>query len=578
MVKYFGKNKTYLYRHQLCDCDHQLNTSMTLWAELFVTGKPLVNTLSSATLPYKYHNYSTLIIIQTLTTTVKTSVEYLLEYIIFDMELTAQTISQQAIAEIGEEELPVWYSGQEKRVSGFGRRTSSEDVIFSVLVSVGYDPDVIDVRKYVLIECWGDMKRPLGHTDRVMNIWRAWGELKDRVSYIVAKRRYRRNGPAAQRAQQHRRRSCGPGAPASVSSTEDGYCSQSDGTSSSSEPLSVSANIEEGMNDLKNLNSVIRDQKRAIRRQAEHLRELNNIAYHYEEQLRSVDTSCQSSAAHKATDGLDATVNHTYENINSSVGNTSSFSSKSSRRVCIDEAQNVTHVIESCKDTTQHRRRSGAINIGKRIQRTCRPFLACVRKPKTVEDIEDSFYKNCANDVSSSDAMSTITTNNTTLNQSNNSVSLPRCEEENEVLESASLLTQTSLRSISHPQNRSLLSDTFTSSMVSLSSTINFEKYKLPENSPACRPVSTHPHYENLSTISRTRNISPSTKSHDTYETAASTVCTDGTRCQVAQRRSLRSTASDLGCTYDSGCGSVDNMSDVGKHPSNPTTNKHTNV
>ena len=467
------------------------------------------------------------------------------------METPVEKLNKKNVVDIGEEELPVWFAGQEKRVSGFGRRTCSDDIIFSVLVSVGYDPETIDVRKYVLIECWGDMKRPLGHQDRVMNIWRAWGELKNRVSYVVAKRINKNRGPAAKRVQSRRRRSCAPSIASTESSTEDGYDSQSDITySTSSERLNASANSNRSLKDLENLNSVIRDQKYAICRQAEHLRQLNSIAFYYEEQLRAADIRVPTEDGIQST--TDTSVNpadHTYENISSCLGNTSTISSKSTRHVCIDEAQNVTHVIDTRQDTIEHQRRSGLLNLGKLLQRRCRPLLACVGKAKTVKDIETDFYENIHEDNFESNSVSSSNNTNNTQSCLRNSIILMQCEAETDVLENDSFSTQ----------NRSMLTDTFSSSMLSLSSTINIEKYKLPASSHAQNTNTTStPRYENIGTIRDTL-----VTKDETCETAASSVCTNGTRCQVALKRSLgrMSLDSRTNTTYDSGCGSSENVS-----------------
>lgn len=70
-------------------------------------------------------------------------------------------------------EIPVWYGGAEKWITGIHRRTTCDDVVKALLGSS--DPSK-DQGGYVLVERWRKVERALDSKSRIMKLWNKWGD------------------------------------------------------------------------------------------------------------------------------------------------------------------------------------------------------------------------------------------------------------------------------------------------------------------------------------------------------------------------------------------------------------------
>ena len=88
-------------------------------------------------------------------------------------------------------EIPVWVGGSEKWVTGVGKRTTCDDVIYALLCHIKRHrrEEEPDVRNYGLYEGWMGVERPLQGRTRILKVWRAWGDNRSAVTFTVRKHR-----------------------------------------------------------------------------------------------------------------------------------------------------------------------------------------------------------------------------------------------------------------------------------------------------------------------------------------------------------------------------------------------------
>ena len=75
-------------------------------------------------------------------------------------------------------EIPVWFGGDEKWITGVMKRTTCDDVIYALLCQDGRecDRDVSDIiGSYAVFERWRGVERPLTGRTKLLKVWRAWG-------------------------------------------------------------------------------------------------------------------------------------------------------------------------------------------------------------------------------------------------------------------------------------------------------------------------------------------------------------------------------------------------------------------
>ena len=241
--------------------------------------------------------------------------------------------------------IPVWYSCEEKLVSGLSSSTRSDDVILAVLVSAGYTLKEVDLRQYVLMECRGTTKHPLPHSDRIMSHWNSFDHLRQRVYYAVV--RHRRTATRCPCQCQRRRQ------PA-----EEHYVEQ-DIHGTMLQPCDVEVPVpQRTLPELQVLYRVIYEKQRAIKQEKLHLRQLKSIARFHEQQL------CVSSRSP----------------VHLSIS-TVMPSKYPKKKVHFDEAQNRTYEIESREESVEHRRHFKDFNrFYKQLQNNCTNFFGCVSR------------------------------------------------------------------------------------------------------------------------------------------------------------------------------------------------------
>ncbi|KAI0212970.1 Ras association domain-containing protein 10 [Lamellibrachia satsuma] len=72
-------------------------------------------------------------------------------------------------------EIPVWFSADEKWITGVTKRTTCDDVIYALLCQVGGDCVSDDIGSYAVFERWRGVERPLTGRTKLLKVWRAWG-------------------------------------------------------------------------------------------------------------------------------------------------------------------------------------------------------------------------------------------------------------------------------------------------------------------------------------------------------------------------------------------------------------------
>ena len=276
------------------------------------------------------------------------------------MESTTSTVIPDAISDVISDVnlvvmstvvpdvIPVWYSCEEKLVSGLSSSTRSDDVILAVLVYAGYALKKVDLRRYVLMECCGNTKHPLAHSDRILCHRNSWDHLKDRVYYAVV----RHHGTTTRCPCQSQKRRQQPG-PA-----EEPHVEQ-DSIGTMLQPSDVEVPVpQRTLPELQILYRVIYEKQQAIKQEKLHLRQLKSIAPFYEQQL-CVSTR---SPVHLSMSTM--------------------MSSKyPKKKVHFDEEQNRTYEIESTEESVEHRRSSKVFNrFYKQLQNNQNKLFGCASK------------------------------------------------------------------------------------------------------------------------------------------------------------------------------------------------------
>ncbi|GCC18352.1 hypothetical protein chiPu_0017903 [Chiloscyllium punctatum] len=89
-----------------------------------------------------------------------------------------------------EGKLSVWLCQEEKLVSGLSRRTTCADVVAAVLEESrrsGAPALSGDPSTYCLVEKWRGFERTLPDKTRILRLWSAWGEERERVTFVLLK-------------------------------------------------------------------------------------------------------------------------------------------------------------------------------------------------------------------------------------------------------------------------------------------------------------------------------------------------------------------------------------------------------
>lgn len=103
-------------------------------------------------------------------------------------------------------EIPVWFTGTQRWVTGLTKRTTCDDVIYALLYSEQKHEDE-RTDKYTIYERWRDVERPLQGRTKILKIWKAWGDEQKNVQltmrhvdefdeygeFLRARRRHRRS-------------------------------------------------------------------------------------------------------------------------------------------------------------------------------------------------------------------------------------------------------------------------------------------------------------------------------------------------------------------------------------------------
>ncbi|XP_042211747.1 ras association domain-containing protein 10-like [Homarus americanus] len=94
-----------------------------------------------------------------------------------------------------EVEIGVWVEGVQKWVTGVTRRTTCHDIIKALLrAQHNGRADDSDVIQYVIVERWRKVERPLDHEQRILKVWRTWGEAVGEVRFSLRRVRDGENG------------------------------------------------------------------------------------------------------------------------------------------------------------------------------------------------------------------------------------------------------------------------------------------------------------------------------------------------------------------------------------------------
>ncbi|XP_072129314.1 ras association domain-containing protein 10-like [Mobula birostris] len=86
--------------------------------------------------------------------------------------------------------ISVWVCQEEKLISGLSRRTTCADVISALLEEAALSallsgaPDT-----YCLVEKWRGFERTLPNKTKILRLWQAWGEERDKVTFVLEKTR-----------------------------------------------------------------------------------------------------------------------------------------------------------------------------------------------------------------------------------------------------------------------------------------------------------------------------------------------------------------------------------------------------
>ncbi|XP_074660843.1 uncharacterized protein LOC141913266 [Tubulanus polymorphus] len=107
-------------------------------------------------------------------------------------------------------EIPVWINGSEKLMTGLTKRTTCDDIVYSLLRHEGLNADEVDVdvHNHMIFEKWRKVERPLEGRAKIVKVWKAWGPEKRHVKFTIRKIQLSASGMGRSRRNrgQHRRR------------------------------------------------------------------------------------------------------------------------------------------------------------------------------------------------------------------------------------------------------------------------------------------------------------------------------------------------------------------------------------
>ena len=84
-------------------------------------------------------------------------------------------------------ELPIHIGGCQKWVTGLGRRTTCDDIIYALLRHETNPNEYVKVTNYAIFERWRGVERPLKGRTKILKVWKAWGAERHHVQFYVRK-------------------------------------------------------------------------------------------------------------------------------------------------------------------------------------------------------------------------------------------------------------------------------------------------------------------------------------------------------------------------------------------------------
>ena len=84
-------------------------------------------------------------------------------------------------------ELPIHIGGCQKWVTGLGRRTTCDDIIYALLRHETNPNEYVKVTNFAIFERWRGVERPLKGRTKILKVWKAWGEERHHVQFYVRK-------------------------------------------------------------------------------------------------------------------------------------------------------------------------------------------------------------------------------------------------------------------------------------------------------------------------------------------------------------------------------------------------------
>ena len=84
-------------------------------------------------------------------------------------------------------ELPIHIGGCQKWVTGLGRRTTCDDIIYALIRHEANPNEYVDVTNFAIFERWRGVERPLKGRTKILKVWKAWGAERHHVQFYVRK-------------------------------------------------------------------------------------------------------------------------------------------------------------------------------------------------------------------------------------------------------------------------------------------------------------------------------------------------------------------------------------------------------
>ncbi len=84
-------------------------------------------------------------------------------------------------------ELPIHIGGCQKWVTGLGRRTTCDDIIYALIRHEANPDEYVDVTNFAIFESWRGVERPLKGRTKILKVWKAWGAERHHVQFFVRK-------------------------------------------------------------------------------------------------------------------------------------------------------------------------------------------------------------------------------------------------------------------------------------------------------------------------------------------------------------------------------------------------------